>query len=44
MDIEAKCIVSSDSYQMFGVSDKRRGSSERVQDFLDRGLMSKGET
>jgi hypothetical protein len=43
MDIEAKHIVSSDSYQKFGVSNDRRGSSESVQDFLDRGLMSKGE-
>ncbi|KAI1083040.1 hypothetical protein F5B20DRAFT_528331 [Whalleya microplaca] len=39
MYIEADCIISSESYDKFGVNDRRRKSNERVQDFLDRGLM-----
>jgi hypothetical protein len=43
MEIEANCIVSSDSYEKFGLSDTRLVSNETVQDFFGRGLMSKGK-
>ncbi|GAB1310926.1 hypothetical protein MFIFM68171_01136 [Madurella fahalii] len=40
MDIEADAIIISDSYDKFGLSDQRRISNERVQDFLNHGLMT----
>jgi len=43
MEVEPISIVSLESYEKFGLSDSRRVSNERVKDFLDRGLMSKGD-
>ena len=43
MEIEADCIISSERFDKYGLDERRRTSKERVQDFLDRGLMSKGE-
>ncbi|KAK3386854.1 hypothetical protein B0H63DRAFT_141522 [Podospora didyma] len=40
MDIETDAIISVDSYDKFGLSDRRRVSHERVQDFLTRGLLT----
>ncbi|KAE8371638.1 hypothetical protein BDV26DRAFT_302581 [Aspergillus bertholletiae] len=40
MEIEPDCIISSESFDKYGLDERRRASKERVQDFLDRGLMS----
>ncbi|KAE8138895.1 hypothetical protein BDV38DRAFT_281457 [Aspergillus pseudotamarii] len=40
MEIEPDCIISSESFDMYGLDERRRTSKERVQDFIDRGLMS----
>ncbi|KAK7935920.1 hypothetical protein PG985_001415 [Apiospora marii] len=34
--------ISSDSFEKYGVESRRQVSFDRVQDFVDRGLMSKG--
>lgn len=43
MEIQPDCIISSESFDKYGLNERRRISKERVQDFLDRGLMSPGE-
>ncbi|GAB1201077.1 hypothetical protein APSETT444_010464 [Aspergillus pseudonomiae] len=43
MEIQPDCIISSESFDKYGLDERRRTSKERVQDFLDRGLMSPGE-
>ncbi|QLI70423.1 uncharacterized protein G6M90_00g066760 [Metarhizium brunneum] len=40
MEIEPDCIISSESFDKYALDERRRTSNERVQDFLDRGLMS----
>ncbi|KAJ5185414.1 hypothetical protein N7491_006719 [Penicillium cf. griseofulvum] len=40
MEIEPDCIISSESFDKYVLDERRRTSKERVQDFLDRGLMS----
>ncbi|KAE8336066.1 hypothetical protein BDV24DRAFT_168626 [Aspergillus arachidicola] len=40
MEIEPDCIISSESFDKYELDERRRTSEERVQDFLDRGLMS----
>ncbi|KID94128.1 hypothetical protein MAJ_09909, partial [Metarhizium majus ARSEF 297] len=39
MEIEPDCIMSSESFDKYGLDERRQISKERVQDFLDRGLM-----
>jgi hypothetical protein len=43
MEIEANCVISSDSFEKYGLNDRCRVSRERVQGFLDRGFMAKGQ-
>lgn len=43
MVIEPDCIIISESFDKYGLDERRRTSKERVQDFLDRGLMSQSE-
>ncbi|KAI0404658.1 hypothetical protein F4802DRAFT_565865 [Xylaria palmicola] len=40
MEIETDCIFSSESFDKYANNDRCRTSKERVQDFLDRGLMT----
>ena len=42
MDIDSDTIVSSESYNKYGVDERRRGSAERVKRFMDRGKMTRG--
>lgn len=44
MEIEPDSVVSSDGFAKYGNNERCRVSKERVQDFLDRGLMSQGES
>ncbi|KAI2468943.1 hypothetical protein F4781DRAFT_396442 [Annulohypoxylon bovei var. microspora] len=41
MEISKSCIISPESYDKYEPSRRRKVSNEEVQDFLDRGLMSK---
>ncbi|KAH8702956.1 hypothetical protein GQ44DRAFT_732564 [Phaeosphaeriaceae sp. PMI808] len=40
MNIEANCVTAPDSFEKYGLEERRRVSKDRVQDFLSRGLMS----
>ncbi|KAF1849699.1 uncharacterized protein K460DRAFT_360546 [Cucurbitaria berberidis CBS 394.84] len=40
MEVEPDCVISSDSFEKYGLNERCRVSRERVQDFLERGLMS----
>jgi hypothetical protein len=44
MEDELAPILSSESFVKFSDNDRCRISRGRVQDFLDRGLMSQGDT
>ncbi|KAI2777133.1 hypothetical protein F4815DRAFT_305817 [Daldinia loculata] len=41
MEIERDCIISAESYEKFGLNRRRHDTNQRVQNFIDRGLMSK---
>jgi hypothetical protein len=43
MEIGPYFIMSSDNFAKYGLNERCRVSKERVQDFLDGGLMSQGE-
>lgn len=43
MEIDPDCVISSDNFEKYGLNERCRVSRERVQVFLDRGLMSQGE-
>ncbi|KAI0181173.1 hypothetical protein GGR52DRAFT_577765 [Hypoxylon sp. FL1284] len=40
MEVEPDCIFVTDSFETYADNDRCRVSKERVQDFLDRGLMT----
>jgi hypothetical protein len=44
MEDEPSPIISSESFVKFSDNDRCRVSRGRVQGFLDRGLMSQGDT
>ncbi|KAK8031362.1 hypothetical protein PG990_001096 [Apiospora arundinis] len=41
MDIDKDTIISAESFDKFGVDERRQTSFDRVQAFVDRGLMTK---
>jgi hypothetical protein len=43
MDIDPSCVISSDSFERYGLNERCQVSQERVQHFIDQGLMGQGE-
>jgi hypothetical protein len=43
MEIEPDCVVIPGNFEKSGLNERCRVSKERVQNFLDEGLISQGE-